>query len=205
MAYIRPDRLPTDFALPYSIPRRRRHHLICSPLHRPSSPASFVRWRLAGRHLQILTTSPAQPVITSTCGPPTNCTTSSTAADIFHRFYQFREHDDASNKRALRRQLPEVAPRDEDCAICLQHLAGSSEEEEEEKEEGPTPRAMPCSHVFHERCIFQWVRRNRACPLCRRPLPTPSQWHGYHYRDDDDYRLQRTMPVPREMLEVEVL
>ncbi|GJN25629.1 hypothetical protein PR202_gb13482 [Eleusine coracana subsp. coracana] len=129
---------------------------------------------------------------------------------ILRPFFWGPGADDAGDD-ALHRQLPEVAPRDEDCAICLQHLACSSsseeDEEEEEEEEGATPRAMPCSHVFHERSIFQLVRHNRECPLCRKPLPTPQpQWHGYHYRDDDDDdRLQRTMPVPREMLEIEVL
>lgn len=118
-----------------------------------------------------------------------------TAVDLVPRNKRARFSDDEDT---LRRQLPEVAPRsgkDDECAICLQHLSSPEEEQ-------GTTRAMPCSHVFHERCIFQWVRRERACPLCRRKLPTPQQ-QEYDYHDDD--YLQLTMPVPREMLQIEVL
>ncbi|TVU26953.1 hypothetical protein EJB05_29530, partial [Eragrostis curvula] len=47
-----------------------------------------------------------------------------------------------------------------ECAVCLKDF------DAEEK-----LRAMPCSHAFHQQCIFDWLRRNRACPLCRDALP----------------------------------
>ncbi|CAN6325777.1 unnamed protein product [Urochloa humidicola] len=34
-------------------------------------------------------------------------------------------------------------------------------------EAGDVLRTMPCSHGFHESCIFQWLRVSRLCPLCR--------------------------------------
>jgi len=39
-------------------------------------------------------------------------------------------------------------------------------------EAGSKLRVMPCSHYFHEQCIFSWLQLNHVCPLCRFPLPT---------------------------------
>ncbi|TVU29070.1 hypothetical protein EJB05_20613, partial [Eragrostis curvula] len=154
--------------------------------------------------------------------------------------------DAADDDAAFRQQLPEVAAASgDDCAICLQDLDPGSGSQPAPEE--ATPRAMPCSHAFHERCIFKWLRRNPVCPICRRPLhlqqhqgvdddddwlelltplpqeedfddEDPPQWHRpprlqlptpvpqeQDVDDDDDDRLQLTMPVPREMLEIEVL
>lgn len=43
------------------------------------------------------------------------------------------------------------------CAICLGELNGRL-------------RVLPCSHGFHENCIFKWLRLNITCPNCRYPL-----------------------------------
>ncbi|TVU50849.1 hypothetical protein EJB05_02240, partial [Eragrostis curvula] len=43
-----------------------------------------------------------------------------------------------------------------DCAVCLQDFGADDK-----------LRAMPCSHAFHQHCIFDWLRRNGVCPLCR--------------------------------------
>ncbi|RLM69938.1 hypothetical protein C2845_PM17G01630 [Panicum miliaceum] len=50
--------------------------------------------------------------------------------------------------------------RGKECAVCL-----------EAYEAGDTLRTMPCAHGFHERCIFEWLRVSRLCPLCRFALP----------------------------------
>lgn len=31
-------------------------------------------------------------------------------------------------------------------------------------------RKLPCHHLFHERCIFPWLRINGTCPVCRARL-----------------------------------
>jgi hypothetical protein len=115
---------------------------------------------------------------------------------------RFRVADD--DVATLRRQLPEVAPRSgaDDCAICLRKLVVDPRSPKEEK---ATPRPMPCRHAFHEGSFFRWIREKRECPLCRRPLPTPRlpQQQDYDYRDDG--RLQLTMSVPQEVLQIEVL
>ncbi|XP_021303867.1 E3 ubiquitin-protein ligase RNF38-like [Sorghum bicolor] len=82
----------------------------------------------------------------------------------------------------------------DDCAICLKALDDRPPDQEEEEDTAAPAaadaettttaatsalRAMPCSHIFHQHCIFQWLRRNAVCPLCRHQLPTIDD-------DDDD-------------------
>lgn len=31
-------------------------------------------------------------------------------------------------------------------------------------------RQLPCNHLFHEKCIFPWLRINGTCPVCRASL-----------------------------------
>lgn len=46
------------------------------------------------------------------------------------------------------------------CVICLQDF--------ENKDEG---RELPgCRHVFHVKCIDEWLVRQGSCPVCRRDV-----------------------------------
>lgn len=29
----------------------------------------------------------------------------------------------------------------------------------------------PCHHLFHTKCLQQWMAIKTICPLCKRPLP----------------------------------
>jgi len=54
------------------------------------------------------------------------------------------------------------------------------DEEKEEKEvntDDDNIRLMPCGHIYHESCIFQWLKDNNTCPVCRYELET----------DDEEY------------------
>ncbi|CAO2153248.1 unnamed protein product [Urochloa humidicola] len=63
-------------------------------------------------------------------------------------------------------------PTDDDrCAICLHDFDSRRDPVETPPPSELRLRAMPCSHTFHEHCIFKWLRRNTACPLCRHQLP----------------------------------
>lgn len=62
---------------------------------------------------------------------------------------------------------------DRECAVCLGAY-----------QTGDAVRTMPCSHGFHERCIFPWLRVSRLCPLCRFALPAAE---AFADDDDDDY------------------
>jgi hypothetical protein len=79
------------------------------------------------------------------------------------------------------------APEGDECVICL----GSCEDDPQtlrgvpglhafsaeeggccgyKKACGPKWRKLPCGHHFHETCIFEWLRKARQCPVCRRHL-----------------------------------
>lgn len=45
------------------------------------------------------------------------------------------------------------------CAICL-----------EEFHEAMVVRHLPCRHIYHKKCIDQWLVHNSCCPLDRRGL-----------------------------------
>ncbi|XP_043688982.1 E3 ubiquitin-protein ligase At4g11680-like [Telopea speciosissima] len=46
-----------------------------------------------------------------------------------------------------------------ECCICL---ANYRDEEE--------IRQLPCSHIFHQRCVDQWLRIISSCPFCKQDL-----------------------------------
>ncbi|KAK9941161.1 hypothetical protein M0R45_017782 [Rubus argutus] len=53
----------------------------------------------------------------------------------------------------------EVANEDPDCCICLAKYR--------DKEE---VRQLPCLHMFHLKCVDQWLRIISCCPLCKQEL-----------------------------------
>ncbi|KAF0915833.1 hypothetical protein E2562_039142 [Oryza meyeriana var. granulata] len=54
--------------------------------------------------------------------------------------------------------------RERDCAVCLQDFVKGNE-----------LRMMPCSHSFHEQCIFRWLCVSLDCPICRFVMPSEEQ------------------------------
>jgi hypothetical protein len=55
---------------------------------------------------------------------------------------------------------------DAECAVCRDAF-----------EEGDRATRMPCSarHVFHAKCVEEWLKRDDSCPMCRAALPV---WLG---------------------------
>jgi hypothetical protein len=43
----------------------------------------------------------------------------------------------------------------ESCPICMEPLAP-----------GDVAKSLPCLHAFHAKCIDQWLRTSRRCPMC---------------------------------------
>jgi hypothetical protein len=60
----------------------------------------------------------------------------------------------------LRAELPPVATL---CAICLGTLWCWDR------------CTTTCAHIFHPRCLADWLAINPTCPLCRAPLALPEE------------------------------
>lgn len=80
------------------------------------------------------------------------------------------------------------APPGDECVICL----GSCDTCEEGCDHKPNWRRLKCGHHFHERCIFQWLKKiesGQRCPMCRR-----------HVTDDCSKKSKGGQPSPAEAL-----
>ncbi|KAK9127619.1 hypothetical protein Syun_016416 [Stephania yunnanensis] len=55
----------------------------------------------------------------------------------------------------------------DNCAICLDDFV-----EEDLNGKSVGVKETECGHIFHSKCIFQWLRSNKhhCCPLCRYQL-----------------------------------
>ncbi|KAM1249504.1 hypothetical protein ACFX2G_032861 [Malus domestica] len=47
------------------------------------------------------------------------------------------------------------------CVVCLEKILSGEE---------VTP--LPCSHMFHAKCVVQWFKSGHTCPVCRFECPT---------------------------------
>ncbi|KAG6615103.1 E3 ubiquitin-protein ligase CIP8 [Phytophthora cinnamomi] len=52
------------------------------------------------------------------------------------------------------------------CVICLDGNMSTGENALGDE----SAVSLPCGHVFHARCIAQWLRYRRVCPVDRRPV-----------------------------------
>ncbi|KAL8094013.1 hypothetical protein AgCh_035772 [Apium graveolens] len=56
------------------------------------------------------------------------------------------------------------------CTVCMEALDLCRSTNEEDG-----GRIVRCGHVYHERCIRQWVSLHNSCPLCRTVLSGDSK------------------------------
>lgn len=47
------------------------------------------------------------------------------------------------------------------CAVCFDDYKVNEQD----------VRKLPCTHLFHEKCIFPWLKNNATCPVCRARMP----------------------------------
>ncbi|KAL6294694.1 hypothetical protein ACE6H2_002836 [Prunus campanulata] len=62
--------------------------------------------------------------------------------------------------RERKRRKVCVSERD-NCTVFTEEFNGGSE-----------VACMPCSHVFHDKCVRTWLRQSHYCPVCRFEVPT---------------------------------
>jgi len=102
------------------------------------------------------------------------------AQSAFHAQQEQQQHQQQSRPRSPTRaappastkairQLPTVSVNPEDlvdennreCCICF-----------EENQLHDKVMRLPCAHIYHPRCIIEWLNRHCTCPVCRYELPT---------------------------------
>ena len=59
---------------------------------------------------------------------------------------------------------PEKDRRHETCAICLDGWESGQE----------VHSFSPCNHLFHAKCIADWLRHRDTCPICRASWKEPT-------------------------------
>ena len=49
-------------------------------------------------------------------------------------------------------------------------------------------RVLGCSdlHHFHAECVDQWLKKNKTCPLCKRPIDADKEAVGEEGEEDAD-------------------
>ncbi|KAL0820037.1 hypothetical protein ABMA28_005996, partial [Loxostege sticticalis] len=71
-----------------------------------------------------------------------------------HRLYTALQHHMQTNYPMASKE--EVEKNQDNCAICWEPMKEA--------------RKLPCSHLFHNSCLCQWVQQDASCPTCRRAL-----------------------------------
>lgn len=72
------------------------------------------------------------------------------------------------------------------CAICL-----------DEYEEGDKIRILPCSHVYHAKCVDPWLTQSkRSCPICKkRVIPKDETESNSDDSDDESLSVSERTPL----------
>lgn len=52
---------------------------------------------------------------------------------------------------------PSPTAPDQNCVICMTELLNCR-------------RLSTCGHLFHYKCLFEWIQNKKDCPICRAPI-----------------------------------
>lgn len=94
-----------------------------------------------------------------------------------HDFFSMIQYKMFDERKHLRKKCVIYKNGDEKCSICLSYLNNTVQTK--------VVTQLPCSHMFHPKCIKQWSRP--SCPLCRhcfffQHYHTIDRWNGKNYR-----------------------
>jgi len=45
------------------------------------------------------------------------------------------------------------------CSVCLEEFG-----------DGDDLKTLPCLHIYHQKCIEQWLCTDNSCPICKTPI-----------------------------------
>uniref|UniRef100_A0A0D9XNZ4 RING-type domain-containing protein n=1 Tax=Leersia perrieri TaxID=77586 RepID=A0A0D9XNZ4_9ORYZ len=62
--------------------------------------------------------------------------------------------------------------REKRCVVCMKDFVAG----------GDKLRMMPCSHSFHQTCIFDWLYVSLHCPICRFAMPPSDEQRALEER-----------------------
>lgn len=87
-----------------------------------------------------------------------NATRASTEQALKDAFVPAAENSIRSLEKVIRCEHSNSGDK---CPVCLENMLMGSQ-----------LIRLPCSHIFHDNCILQWLKTGHMCPLCRFELPT---------------------------------
>jgi len=54
--------------------------------------------------------------------------------------------------------------KNSECSVC-----------QDDYKTGDKCVSLPCEHNYHKDCVVEWLKRHDSCPICRKPISTPSK------------------------------
>ena len=78
------------------------------------------------------------------------------SADLYSSIKRYRAYNrliDSFNKIFT----PSQTAPDQNCVICMSELLNCR-------------RLSTCGHLFHYKCLFEWIQNKTDCPICRNPI-----------------------------------
>ncbi|QPG72980.1 hypothetical protein FOA43_000284 [Brettanomyces nanus] len=93
---------------------------------------------------------------------------------ICYEEYQSSQEEDKLNDNGKRPMLTENSPskKRQKTVTGVKHTKSTGTEPDAESKEkrqkySHVPVEMPCGHLFGRTCLYEWLKTNNSCPLCR--------------------------------------